>query len=40
MGLQVSGYASTPYNVAVGGTDFNEITNPAQYWSTTNNSLT
>jgi len=40
MGLQVSGYASTPYNVAVGGTDFNEITNPGQYWSTTNNSLT
>src|SRR5579872_5021122 len=27
-GLQVSGYASTPYNVAVGGTDFNQFTNP------------
>jgi subtilase family serine protease len=39
-GLQVSGYASTPYNVAVGGTDFNEFTNPSLYWSTTNNSAT
>jgi len=39
-GLEVSGYASTPYNVAVGGTDFNDITNPETYWSTTNNSLT
>ena len=39
-GLQVSGYASTPYNVAVGGTDFNEFTNPTLYWSTTNNSTT
>jgi hypothetical protein len=24
-GLQVSGFASTPYNVAVGGTDFNDL---------------
>ena len=39
-GLEVSGYASTPYNVAVGGTDFNEFTNPTGYWSTTNNSNT
>lgn len=39
-GLQVSGYASTPYNVAVGGTDFNEFTSPTTYWSTTNNSTT
>jgi Pro-kumamolisin, activation domain/Bacterial Ig-like domain (group 3) len=39
-GLQVSGFASTPYNVAVGGTDFNEFTNPTAYWSTTNNSTT
>jgi hypothetical protein len=39
-GLQVSGYASTPYNVAVGGTDFYEFTNPEIYWSTTNNSIT
>jgi len=39
-GLQVSGYASTPYNVAVGGTDFNQFTNPGTYWSTTNNPTT
>src|SRR5215472_7282762 len=39
-GLQVSGFASTPYNIAVGGTDFNEFTNPTTYWSTTNNSTT
>ena len=35
-GLQVSGYASTPYNVAVGGTDFNDALNPGLYWSSTN----
>lgn len=34
-GLSVSGFASTPYNVAVGGTDFNDTTNPAQFWNTT-----
>ena len=39
-GLQVSGYASTPYNVAVGGTDFNEFTNPTLYWNTTNDPTT
>ena len=39
-GLEVSGYASTPYNVAVGGTDFAEFTNPQAYWSTTNNPTT
>jgi subtilase family serine protease len=33
-GLQVSGFASTPFNVAVGGTDFNDITNPSQFWNT------
>ena len=37
-GLQVSGFASTPYNVAVGGTDFNDLSNPSTYWSTTNTS--
>jgi subtilase family serine protease len=36
-GLQVSGYASTPYNVAVGGTDFNDLNNPSTYWSIDNN---
>jgi subtilase family serine protease len=39
-GLQVSGFTSTPYNVSVGGTDFNDFSNPATYWSTTNNSTT
>jgi subtilase family serine protease len=35
-GLQVSGFESTPYNVSVGGTDFNDLTNPSTYWNTTN----
>jgi subtilase family serine protease len=37
-GIGVSGYASTPYNVAVGGTDFGDTyagTN-SSYWSSTN----
>jgi len=38
-GLAVSGFASTPFNVAVGGTDFNDTNNPLTYWSLTNNSL-
>lgn len=39
-GIGVSGFASTPYNVAVGGTDFGDTyagTN-ATYWSATNSS--
>ena len=45
-GLTVSGIASTPYNTAVGGTDFNWCPldtafntecSPAPYWSSTNN---
>ncbi len=39
-GLAVSGFASTPYNVAVGGTDFNDFTNYAQYWNSSNASGT
>lgn len=35
-GLAVNGIASTPFNVAVGGTDFNQAGNPTNYWSTTN----
>ena len=36
-GLQVNGLASTPYNIAVGGTDFNqEAANVPTYWSMTN----
>jgi subtilase family serine protease len=37
-GLAVNGMASTPYDTAVGGTDFNQFTNAATYWNTTNNS--
>jgi hypothetical protein len=40
LGLAVSGYASTPYNVAVGGTDFDQINRWSQYWNTTNTSMT
>jgi len=39
-GINVSGWATTPYNVAVGGTDFGDTyagTN-STYWSTTNTS--
>ena len=35
-GLAVSGLASTPYNVAVGGTDFNQFTDPTAFWNPTN----
>lgn len=40
-GLAVSGFASTPYNVAVGGTDFDQtaVTAP-NYWSATNDPAT
>ena len=31
-----NGLASTPYNVAVGGTDFNDIGTQTLYWSTAN----
>jgi len=37
-GAAVSGLASTPYNVAVGGTQFNDTASPSTYWSSTNNS--
>src|SRR6202012_1255670 len=37
-GIGVGGTASTPYNVAVGGTDFSDVLNgtSATYWSQTN----
>jgi hypothetical protein len=38
-GLAVNGVASTPYDVAVGGTDFNQSSNPSQFWSATNSGL-
>ena len=34
-GLAVNGIASTPFDVAVGGTEFNDISNPSQFWSST-----
>ncbi|HEY8681540.1 MAG TPA: S53 family peptidase, partial [Rhodanobacter sp.] len=38
-GITVNGLASTPYNVAVGGTDFNDYNKQAQYWSSSNSAL-
>ncbi|HXN00050.1 MAG TPA: protease pro-enzyme activation domain-containing protein, partial [Candidatus Dormibacteraeota bacterium] len=35
-GLAVSGLASTPYNVSLGGTDFDEINTWTKYWNQTN----
>ena len=41
-GLQVSAIASTPYDIAVGATDFNDFTNPFTYFAngTGNNATT
>lgn len=39
-GLAVSGLASTPYNTAVGGTDFNDSLTEATYWKINNNDPT
>jgi Pro-kumamolisin, activation domain/Bacterial Ig-like domain (group 3) len=36
-GLSVNGAASTPFNVAVGGTQFNDSAAPATYWNANNN---
>ena len=35
-GLGVNGFASTAYNVAVGGTDFNDAGSQSLYWNTVN----
>jgi len=35
-GLQVNGIASTPFNVAVGGTDFNDVSDPGTFWNNVN----
>ena len=35
-GLQVNAFASTPFNVAVGGTDFNDGTTQTTYFNATN----
>lgn len=39
-GLAISGYASTPFNVAVGGTDFDQINKWTQFWGTMNDPVT
>ena len=39
-GVAVNGIASTPYNVAVGGTQFDDTANPSAYWSDTNDPAT
>ncbi len=40
-GLAISGDASTPFDIAVGGTDFaGDFFNPAAYWSPTNDPTT
>ncbi len=38
-GLQVNGIASTPYDVAVGGTDFNDLSNPGNYFGAINTNV-
>jgi hypothetical protein len=35
-GLGVSGFASTPFNIAVGGTDFDDSGRQASFWSNSN----
>jgi len=39
-GLNVNGIASTPFNAAVGGTDFNQYNKYSTYWNSTNNATT
>jgi hypothetical protein len=39
-GLGINGVASTPYNVAIGGTDFNQSGSWSQYWNTSNDPTT
>jgi len=36
LGLAVSGFASTPFNVAVGGTDFDDFATQTTFWSSAN----
>jgi subtilase family serine protease len=36
-GFGINGLASTVYNVAVGGTEFNDAASPSTYWNTSNN---
>jgi pseudomonalisin len=36
----VNGLCSTPYDLCIGGTEFNDVANPSLYWSATNASNT
>jgi subtilase family serine protease len=40
LGIAVSGTASTPFNVAVGGTDFDDATTQNTFWNPTNTTTT
>ena len=40
LGLSVNGASSTPYNVSVGGTDFNEVNDWLTFWNMNNISAT
>src|SRR6266481_1131488 len=39
-GLAVSGLAATPFNVSLGGTDFNQFNLQTTFWNATNDSVT
>jgi hypothetical protein len=39
-GLAVSGFASTPFNIAVGGTDFDDSGRQGSFWSAANSPVT
>jgi pro-kumamolisin-like protein/Big-like domain-containing protein len=39
-GLAVNGFASTPFNIAAGGTDFDQINKWSLYWNATNDPAT
>ncbi len=39
-GPAVNGICSTPYSTCVGGTEFNDSSNPSAYWSSTSNPAT
>lgn len=39
-GLNVNGLASTPWNAAVGGTDFNQYNSWSTYWNSSNSPIT
>jgi uncharacterized membrane protein len=39
-GVWVNGLGSTPFNTAVGGTQFDDVSNRSQYWAATNDPVT